>query len=90
MGENNEQHTADLLALHKRLANDVAMLRAAFVRDALASGRHTHNSLATLLEETGRLFDYYTGSSTEKLVASLRQRDDGSGARGKPNGDANE
>ena len=64
-----------MLSLHEKAIQDVAMLRAAFVADALGSGRHTRDSVADLLERTAKDFSLYENSPTEHLVKMLRDGD---------------
>ena len=71
MAIDEDPYAQAMLALHKSLVNDIAMLRAAFARDALISGRHTPESLADILE-TAKGMEGYEGSPTEIFVKMLR------------------
>lgn len=76
MNVEDDPYAKAMLSLHERLAEDIAMLRTAFISDALTSGRHTHASIADLLERTGEIISGYEGSPTQLAVKMLR---DGNG-----------
>ena len=75
MDVKDDPYAQAMLRLHDGLVQDVAMLRAAFINDALVSGRHTHDSMADLLERTGEGFSGYEGSATQMVVKMLRDGD---------------
>lgn len=61
-----------LLLIHKQLIQEIVMSRSVFMREALASGRHTPQSLADLFEDTCSEFEGYAGSTLPALVEQLR------------------
>lgn len=73
MSVENDPYVQAMLELNKKTTQDIAMMRAVFVRDALASKRYTPGGMADFLEDTCSGFMGYEGSMTEVMVGLLRE-----------------
>jgi len=68
----DDRYTKVALGLHNSLLRELLMQRAIFVRDAIDSGRHTHDSLADLIEAACKKVDGYKETTVPDLVRMLR------------------